>query len=461
MKIDRTNALTRLIKPIYIPSVIFSTGMGAVNPVLVFTALAVGFDDAGSSAVLGVFGLVGILLSPAIGRLITNVGDRRALVLGGSLSVVAVIGCLVSMGLGDSLASRVILTVAVVILGVAGNVWQLARQAYISDSVPVEWRARGLSTLGGMMRFGALLGPLLATALLAVFWLQSVYLLHLAATLVAVSMVIVYAVPRPEIDVSDLSDTAKIRQVSELNKPTDKVSTAITSFSINCLNVLRANKNVIIPLWGTFLGLEPHLVTATLAITSLLDATMFLLAGSIMDKRGRQWALLPSLIIMPIGILVMVAFPSVAGFIVGSALLGFGNGFGAGINMTTAADMSPAKNRANFLGWWQAIVAIGTAAGPFVVSGVTHLFDLSAALVATAGIGLVGAVWTIALFKYAYARIGLNLQGQALVVEGEDLASDGRSEDVASDGEVVADDGRSEDLADDGRSEAVETPNHP
>ena len=58
--------------------------------------------------------------------------------------------------------SVAVLAVGVGIVGFAGAVFGLARQSYLTEVVPLELRARALSTLGGSMRIGAFIGPFLA-----------------------------------------------------------------------------------------------------------------------------------------------------------------------------------------------------------------------------------------------------------------------------------------------------------
>jgi len=56
----------------------------------------------------------------------------------------------------------------VLLIGVAGAAFGLARHAFMTTFVPVAMRARALSTLGGSNRLGAVLGPLAGAALLSV-----------------------------------------------------------------------------------------------------------------------------------------------------------------------------------------------------------------------------------------------------------------------------------------------------
>ena len=52
-----------------------------------------------------------------------------------------------------------VFALGVTMLGMAGGVFNLARQSYLAEAVPLEFRARALSTLGGVMRIGVLSPP--------------------------------------------------------------------------------------------------------------------------------------------------------------------------------------------------------------------------------------------------------------------------------------------------------------
>lgn len=508
-----SSPLRALAAPIYIPSLIYSIGNGALQPVIVLAALDIGFSEAGSSAVLGVSGVVGVFTAPMLGSFITKVGDRRSLVIASVLALFALAISLSALLYSDTSYAEVAFIGGIVAIAISLNVWTLARQAYIADSLPGMWRGRGLSTLGGVLRIGVLVGPLLSTALIALWGLSSVFVMNGVTVAISLALILRYLTPvqpladtssieaqaieaqaerveqqereeaeeqalldahaelqeRPElveledrdelagqegqpavepaIDVDDLAvidgheagepvvpaesnvDAAMAKRPrSGRNMPSDSHplgvprpdlrSTIIAGIGITSLTVLRANKNVIIPLWGTALGLDHETITLAFAASALIDTIMFYPAGKMADRRGRLWALLPSLIIMSFAIGLMVTWSTAVGFFVGSILLGFGNGFGSGILMTLGADLSPSQNRATFLGYWQAIANSGTAAGPFVVSGLTALIGVAAGLWATAALGLFGAIWFRALLPGTYRRLGLTLRG--MPIEPED-----------------------------------------
>ncbi|MGO1402642.1 MAG: MFS transporter [Flaviflexus sp.] len=451
-----SSPLRALAAPIYIPSLIYSIGNGALQPVIVLAALDIGFGEAGSSAVLGVAGVIGVFTAPLLGKFITRVGDRRSLIIASLLALAALAVSTTALFFPGTFFAKAAFLLGIAIIAISLNVWTLARQAYIADALPGIWRGRGLSTLGGMLRLGVLVGPLISTALIALWGLESVFVMNAVTVAISLALIVRYLVPLPKpaeasqgedgsapaADAdqgepsSAQSGTAKIARTEAKESagaggtshkrylPTDAhpggvprpdlKATVIAGIGITSLTILRANKNVIIPLWGTALGLDNELITLAFAVSALIDTVLFYPAGKLADRKGRLWALMPSLTIMSAAIILMVSWGTVPGFFIGAALLGFGNGFGSGILMTLGADLSPSTKRATFLGYWQAIANSGSATGPFVVSGLTAALGISAGLWATAGLGLFGAVWFRLLLPKTYARLGLNLHGMPI-----------------------------------------------
>ncbi|MCF2706554.1 MFS transporter [Arcanobacterium haemolyticum] len=422
------NPLRPLALPVYIPALIYAIGDGAIKPVIVLAALSIGFTDAGSSAVVGLFGLVGVFTAPPLGRLISRIGDRKALVGAGIVTIGAIILSLASLIVGNAhpAFARSSFIISLVIIAIGANIWALGRQAYVAEHVDASWRARGLSTLGGMTRLGDLVGPGFSTLLIGMWFLGSVFWLALIMTAISTLMVVVFLVPPAEkesaVDIlaTEENPSAPASQapaITEAPRPTvvrSVFATVVMGIGLNAIAILRANRNVIVPLWGAFLGVDETVITATFAISALVDSIMFFAVGGLMDRHGRLAALIPSLLVMPAGIVTMLLWQDVVGFVVGACILGIGNGFGAGVVMTTGADLSPTVNRATFLGLWQAIVNIGTAAGPFIASGMTHVLGVGASLWATAGIGVAGALWLTLLIRSAYERLGIDLRGRPL-----------------------------------------------
>ena len=124
-------------------------------------------------ALLGtVAGLITVVGPLPTGQLVVRIGERGAMILGGLVSVVAVVGCLFaawSDGTGPApVWAPALFCAAILLMSLGDLTWDLGRQTYIADEVPVHLRARAMSLFGGTMRVGRILGPLLGAGLIAV-----------------------------------------------------------------------------------------------------------------------------------------------------------------------------------------------------------------------------------------------------------------------------------------------------
>lgn len=72
------------------------------------------------------------------------------------------------------------------------------------------------------------------------------------------------------------------------------------------------------------------------------------------------------------------------------------NGFGAGINMTIGADLSPSTGRARFLGIWALFSSVGTLVGPATISLLVASTGIAGALWGVGAITMAGSAWMAA-----------------------------------------------------------------
>lgn len=182
-----------LIPSVFAPSLIYQIGSGALMAVLALGALHVGFSQALASALMGFFGLVGVVSAPLMGALIGRIGEKPAMLTAGALALTSLATSLVALHMPGSLMSQGTYGAGVVILSLAANVWSLARQAYIAESLPWQHRARGLATLGGMVRLGNLVGPGIGAGAVALFALPGAFWLQITTTAVAMALVVHFA----------------------------------------------------------------------------------------------------------------------------------------------------------------------------------------------------------------------------------------------------------------------------
>lgn len=425
---DVRRVLRQLSGPIFAPTFIYAIGTGALAPMIVLAALELGFTESLASAVVGVNGLVGVISAPIVGSILLSRSEKKAMIVATTMAVTALTGMLVALLWAHAWWAQTVYVLGIVVLAISANVWSLARQSYVSQSVPPLFRARAMATFGGMFRLGNLIGPALGSAVVTLWAIGAVFVLHISTALIAIGLVLVFALPKPTMLAVSPSRSETTPVTSSDNDPFERPdwmpppretidfpASITVGISIVALSLARANRNVLIPLWGNALGLEPETISLTWAIAAVVDVIMFYPSGALMDRYGRRAVLVPTLGMMGAAFALLPLTSTPVTFVLGACLVGFGNGFGSGIMMTTGADLAPDHNKAKFLGYWNGVSQLGATVGPFLASWLTAHWNLSIAIWVTAGIGVVSSLWTFGAMPWAYARLGMNTRGTKLI----------------------------------------------
>ena len=159
------------------------------------------------------------------------------------------------------------------------------------------------------------------------------------------------------------------------------------------VSAVRASRQAVVPLWADHLGLDAATTSLIYGLAGGIDMLVFYPAGKVMDRKGRTWVAVPSMLIMAAGLLYMPLAHSAATLLIAALILGFGNGIGSGMIMTLGADYSPTAGRAHFLGVWRLMSDLGSTSGPALISGATALISLAAGIFCTGLVALAaGAV---------------------------------------------------------------------
>ncbi|PJI94191.1 MFS transporter [Luteimicrobium subarcticum] len=391
------------------PSILFGLAEGAMLPVIPFAAQERGATLALAGFVASLLGIGSILSNIPAGILTTRVGERWAMVWAAALSAVGIVLCLVDAGHGG--ASLAVFSLGVLLVGAASSVFNLARQSFLTAAVPVHLRARAMSTLGGSMRVGAFVGPFLGAAAVSVlgtpggFWVALVAAVAAGALALGVPELEERVAPPPPAAARD-AGSAAAGAPSALPPTASTVTTmgmlrthwqvfVTLGSGVFLLSAVRASRQVVIPLWAHHIGLDPTAASIVYGIAGAIDVAVFYPAGKVMDRRGRQWVAVPSMLLMATAMVLMPLTHAVVPFTAVSMLLGFGNGIGAGIVMTLGADASPTVGRPTFLALWREIADGGAGAGPLLLSGITALAGLAPAVVVSGalGYGAAAALW--------------------------------------------------------------------
>ncbi|WP_433794645.1 MFS transporter [Actinoplanes sp. CA-252034] len=372
--------LRQLGPTVYLPSAVYSTGIGAVAPVIVLTATGLGASPAAAAVVAGLLGLGQISGSLPAGVLISRVGERRTMLAASAFAVPALLACMLAPNL-------LLLGAAVAVLGVCGSAWALSRHAYLTEAVRPELRARAMSTLGGVGRIGTFTGPFLGAGAMHVAGLDGAYLVAIAGVgLATVVLVVLPPVPHDRA-VPPGAERPNLWQVIRANRRTLRT----LGSGVLLVGALRASRQTILPLWGVALGLPPATIGLIYGVSGGIDMLLFYPAGKLMDRYGRRAAAVPAMTLLGVAHALLPLAGGVVGLTLVGLLMGLGNGLSAGLVMTLGADASPSSGRAEFLGAWRLCSDLGQGGGPLLIGAITAAATLSAAAITVGGSGLLAA----------------------------------------------------------------------
>ncbi|WNI16816.1 MFS transporter [Actinacidiphila sp. ITFR-21] len=372
-------SLKSLVPAVFLPVLIFETGMGALAPVLALSGRALGASVGAAGLVLALLGVGQILGDVPAGALAARLGDRKAMLVASGVTAVTLTGCALARSLWQ-------LALAVTVTGASNAVFILARQSYLTEVVPPGMRARALSTLGGMSRVGAFVGPFLGAAVLTGRPVRDVYWLALLCT--AVTSVVLLTVP----DVSDPA-AATGRKPVPVRSVLREHRTVFRTLGAAVLLVasVRATRQTVLPLWAEHLGQSPSSTSVVFGIAGLVDTLTFYPSGQVMDRAGRLWIAVPSMLVLGGAQAALPLTRTLTELTVVAMVMGFGNGIGSGILMTLGADVAPPETRSQFLGVWRLCADSGSAGGPLVVSSAASLGSLAAGIAVMGAVGVAAA----------------------------------------------------------------------
>lgn len=392
----------------FLPTMLFSIGEGAIIPLIPIVA-----NDLGATIAVAGFIAAMVMLGELVGDIpsgviVSRIGERNAMLGASVLTILAVLICIAA-------PNPWVLGVGIFLVGIATAVFALARHAFMTTYVPLIYRARALSTLGGVFRVGWFVGPFLAAGLIhltggtqAVFWVFILCCVAASAVLLVLPDP-AKAFGRPggsgsALGEADASDAPEIPVLSLGLFQTiwsNRAVLARLGTGAGLIGAMRATRTVLLPLWAVSIGIGAPETALIIGIAGGIDFALFYASGQIMDRFGRIWSALPSMIGLGVGHLVLAFthdLPSnVEWFIVVAMFLSLANGIGSGLLMTLGADLAPSDRPAQFLGAWRFTADFGSAAAPLGVAGMTALASLS---IASGVMGVVGLIGALVLGRY-------------------------------------------------------------
>ncbi len=405
------NVLVRFAPMIYGPTLLFALGEGAVIPLIPVIANRLGADVALAALVAAAL-VVGQLCGniPA-GWAVARFGERLTMGVAGIIVLAGLLGIVFAQSLA-------FFTAAVFLIGFCAASFALARHSFMTTRVPLTFRARALSLLGGTFRLGMFVGPFISAALLAIFGSETASIVFFAVCQVA-TILLVFFGPDPEkaVPVGAGSPTRRgagdSRDAEDTGEPvTGAIPTvervgvfrtmwryrgvlARLGLAASSLSAVRSARQVVLPLWGVSLGLDAGTIAVVVGVSGAIDFALFYASGQVMDRFGRLWAALPAMVLMGAGFFALSFTHELSSaamwYAMFAAVLGVGNGLSSGILLTLGADVAPPTDPAAFLGSWRTLTDAGGAVAPLIVSALTAVASLSVGVGAMGLVAVLGA----------------------------------------------------------------------
>ena len=377
--------LATLLLAVYVPTALLAFGQGLLIATLPLYAEAMGVSVTLVSLAVSAAAIGTLAADVPAGLFLGRVGLRPAMIGGSALVAVSTAALALTTGFWPMVAARLL-------AGVGTAIWGLSRHAYIAEAIPAERRGKAVSVFGGVNRLGVFLGPLVGGLLATRHGLSASFLASalLAAAALVVSVVMLKPVPR---GAAGLPRGVRWGRVRDLLRA-DRAGLGAAAAALTMGQMVRAGRFLILPLWGVQqVGLNAAEVGLVITAGSLLDVSMFMPAGYVMDRFGRKVAAVPSFAVLALGVALVPFAHSLATLMLASLVIGLGNGMGSGTMMTLGADLAPPGATGEFLGVWRLVGDTGGALGPIVVGAVA------------AGLGLAGGAWVLAAIGVAAAAV--------------------------------------------------------
>lgn len=375
----------RFLVVVYGPTLLFTIGIGAVLPVIALSARELGASIGVAGLVVALTGIGQIIGDVPAGALAQRFGERRAMIASVFVSGLALGGCVLA-------PSVAVLGVCILVTGLAGAVFTLARQTYLTETLPPHARGRGMSALGGAYRIGLAIGPFIGAWAAGPLGTDGAYLVHLVAA--AATLGLLWFLPDlPETDADTAAANGTVTTMGVFREHRRVLATVGVAALL--VGAARNARITVIPLWCEHAGLDVAQTSLVAGVAGIIEIVLFYPAGALLDRIGRAGVGAVAMLVVAAGLAVLPLTHTAVSITLASCLIGLGNGLSSGLVLTLGADVAPAFGRSVFFGDWRLITDIGVAAGPLAVGAVATVASLVAACGASAVLGLAaaGTVW--------------------------------------------------------------------
>lgn len=356
-------------------------GVGIILPIVPLYLEDTGVSLSWVGFIIGAFG-VGAALVGIPGSAFAERTSNDLLLL---VAVAAAATGMVLFGLTDVV---VLLILARLLSGMGFGSMGQSRQLFIARGVPMHFRGRVNSGMGGVHRLALAVGPVLGGWIADEFGFTAAF--TVAGTVVAVGAVF-WVLPGGKADTTATPPAPSAPVAATLRRHRRLV--LVGSIGPMLIQAGREGRYVVIPLVADRLGLSLAEIGGLLAIGTVIDFVVFPVSGVIMDRFGRLYSIVPAFTVMAIGLVLLGLADDAADVAIASVLIGLGNGVTSGAVLTLGADLAPEGEQGPYLAGFNLITNFGFFLGPFAVGAGADIAGLDVSAFVLGGILMAGVAW--------------------------------------------------------------------
>ena len=377
-------SIKSLLYPVFLPSFLFAIGEASLIPVIPASAEALGADIPTAGIIAGL-GMLGTLFAdvPAV-KFVNFLGERKAMITAAGMAATGILLALFASNIW-------MLSIGIFLTGACHAVFGLARHGFIAEAVPLEKRGRALAILGGTFRGGGFVGPLLGAGVVELWGISSVYWLPVIFSLLAGAVLL-------STKSENFSDTPPNKGYSIFyiaKREGHKLRTL--GLAATTLAIARTARTIGLPLWALYIHLPVATAALYIGVAGALDFALFYSSGQLVDRFGRRWAAVPTLVGMALSLFALTFARDSTGFLIVALALSLSNALGSGLVMVIGADLAPKDARNEFLAFYRLMIDGGVAATAPAMALLTIAYGLP---IAIAGIGLVTLSGAFGMWKH-------------------------------------------------------------
>lgn len=336
---------------------------------ILVVALPLYLRDAGLSftvttAVLAAAGVGSFVSALPAGALISRSGERATI----AAAVGAVSLCVALTATSESPLVLFFLQLAV---GAGISAVRLAAQTVVRRTIESGLRGRVLAGMGGIRRLSLFIGPIIGGILVDTGGYPITFLVAAVAAVAGFATLVRPAAAASEAPAAPVSLTRALRRHWR--------RLLVVGAGPLAIMAARRGRTAVVPLIADSLGLSGTAVGIVVAVSTGADLLLFPLAGVLMDRFGRLFAITPAFSLMAIGLILLGFVDSTAGVVVAGSIIGIGNGLSSGSMLTLGTDVAPADTPAQFMAGLSAIQEAGAIVGPLLVGIIADAVGLGGA----------------------------------------------------------------------------------